>query len=527
MVRLSDAARWQLVVTVFFAACVLPTLGLLGWIVWRHLPGHSRYEAARLERALGLRVSIQRVEHPAPGRIVYRDVELSDPETGRGVLRCDRIQAAWQKPAGDEIENSRLLVIALAAPEINAAEAGNLWPAIERQLTGRAAAGRLGMRLSAGELTIHTQKGAERVNDIQASLDHLQAGTQAQLSFAIDGQAVTEPATVRIGRNHQATPPTTGFELYTGSSPMPASLVAVGLPGMGPLGEEAGFHGYIWANQRPTGWEGEMTGQWLDVDLDRIITDHFDHTLTGLARLAIQRMRFVDGRVEEAAGTVSAGPGMVSRSMLEAVARHLDFDGVARPSAPGQPIPYEQLAFSFSLDSGGLEIVGQCAGAAAGAVMLDSRSRLLGQPTQAQPVADLLQALYPPSRHQIPALRQTNWLARRLPLPLTPTQPAQAAGDTAAYSPSAMGSYRPEESAEAPGTTVAGQERPGDENVSVYVPGPASRRDRSVYASRETEPPATAYGRSVPVDGPADSGYGSNGDSEQNAGVPSAYGRYR
>jgi hypothetical protein len=434
MVHITETARRNLVVTGFVLLCLLPTLAMLAWIVRLHWPGRARAEARQLEALLGLRVSLEEVEHLSPGRAVYKGLQLSDPETGQGVLRCRRLETDWQEAAGDDsTKNARLLILMAESPEINGAQMPNLWRLLNRQLTGRSAGQNIGVRLSAAELTVHTAQRPEVLEEVHASLDQMAAGTQARLSFLDQGQAVSEPATIRIGRNRQTTPPATGFELYTGTADMPGSLLALGLPAIGPLGDDARFHGYIWANQNPQGWAGELTGQWTDVELDRLITDHFPHTLSGLARMTVERIRFADGRVEEASGTVSAGPGMVSRSMLQGLARHLNFEAV-QPTTNNALAPYEQLAFSFSLNAEGLEIQGQCPGGAAGTVMLDRRSRLLSQPpTQPQPVPALLQALFPPSRHQMPALRQTSWLARRLPLPEESLEPIQAAGSAGRF----------------------------------------------------------------------------------------------
>jgi hypothetical protein len=80
-------------------------------------------------------------------------------------------------------------------------------------------------------------------------------------------------------------------------------------------------------------------------------------------------------------------------------------------------LPYDQLAFAFTLDGRGLHVLGLCAEGPAGAVAVDRGRLLLGQSLrQPAPVAALVRTLLPSSQSQVPANRHAAWLLDVLPL---------------------------------------------------------------------------------------------------------------
>ena len=63
----------------FVLVCVVPTTVIVGWGVWRRMPGYAKDEARRLSLLLGMRVSLTAVRHPRPGETVYEGLELVQP----------------------------------------------------------------------------------------------------------------------------------------------------------------------------------------------------------------------------------------------------------------------------------------------------------------------------------------------------------------------------------------------------------------------------------------------------------------
>jgi hypothetical protein len=441
MFRLHDNTRRRICRAAFLLLCVLPTASVSVWCARRHLPGGAAAEAKRLERELGLEVSLAGLRYLRPGRVLYEGLELRDPETGRPLLRCRALEADWQQSTDREGRPRMSLVLIASQPEIEAAAAdpqvgaplGELLDRmLRRQTILRTVPGepQTDVRLAAGQLTLRAAGGSQTLSELQGSIESFAGGTQAEASFRLAGIDTPQPIRIRIVRNRQITPPATGFELDTGGGAVPCGLLAIGLPLLERLGPRSRLRGYIWANQKggkgtSAGWEGEFAGQVYDVDLDDLVTGHFPHKLGGTAQVTIQSARFRRQRLEEASGTLVAGPGVISRSLIDAAVEQLGLVLGAEPQTPGELVPYEQLAVGFLIDARGLQLQGGCSEAghrseavAAGTILADRQGRLLGEPVvQPQPLVALVRTLVPASRHQVPATRQTDWLIGHLPVP--------------------------------------------------------------------------------------------------------------
>ena len=240
-----------------------------------------------------------------------------------------------------------------------------------------------------------------------------------RLDFRLAGADTPEPARIRVVRNRQVSPPASGFELYTGGGELPCNVLAMGLDELKPLGPRCRFRGYIWANETPDGWQGEVTGQLVELDLGGLVTDHFPHKLAGI------------GRGDDSIGPLSPRPtgrGQRHRRGRAGHDRPIALDRGRRPlgtrgrtwnrSLPASWCRTEQLAFSATLDAQGLRLRGRCDNVGHGRCWAAMASRLLGQsPRQPAPAVALVQTLVPQSAVQVPASRQTDWLLRHLPVP--------------------------------------------------------------------------------------------------------------
>lgn len=415
MFQLYDQTRRRVCIAGFFALGVLPVALVAAWCASRYLPGHLRAEAEQLGRQLGLDVRLEGLKHLRPGAVLYEGLEIADPETGQVLLKCRLLEVASQQ--SDDRRRPTLALLA-SQPEIEAAAIGRLWELLQR--TVECHHGRLDadLRIAAGEVTLRAGADSQTLTDVEGNLETLPAGADAQVRFRLAGADTPEPIRIRVVRNRQLAPPASGFELYTGGGELPCNVLAMGLGELKPLGACCRFRGYLWANETPQGWEGEITGQMARLDLGGLVSDHFPHRLSGSGELVIQSARFRRGRLEEASGTLAVGPGTIDRSLIEAAADRLGLTPAAdRPNA-AERIPYEQLAFSLTLDAAGVKLQGRCTNGEPGTILADRNGRLLGEPAeQPKPIAALVQTLVPQSSVQVPASRQTDWLLRHLPVP--------------------------------------------------------------------------------------------------------------
>ena len=122
--------------------------------------------------------------------------------------------------------------------------------------------------------------------------------------------------------------------------------------------------------------------------------------------------------MEEAEGILSAGPGTIDRTLIDAATKHLGLVPTAEEPPATERVPYEQLAMSLVLDANGLKLQGRCTHGGPGTVLANADGRLLGEPApEPRPVVALVQTLVPQNAVQVPATRQTDWLLRHLPVP--------------------------------------------------------------------------------------------------------------
>jgi len=416
MFPLHDRTRRRICLIAFGLLCLLPTAGVLAWCAAWRLPGHVRGEARRLARLSGMTVALAGLHHPRPGRIVYRELELANPETGRRVLHCDRLEAAWNVQNHAEGREKTLLALKASSTEIDAAEWGEVRRLFERVLARRAGPGAVDIRLSCEQIVLRDGEKNRMLDEIRATLKTTETASVAEWSFRPSGSEATDPIRARIRRETTAEDVSNEFELYTGREALSGDVLSRGLGIEEPFDSRCQFRGYLRARHTEAGWDGELFGTFEALELDRLVSDHFSHRLSGRANLTLRRVRFSAGRIEEAEGSLVAGPGMVSRSLLEAAMEHLGLvRGWERPESQ-RLVPYEQLAASFMLDARGLQLRGACGQGEPGTLLLNRRGSLAAEPRQIQSIASLLTTLAPRARYHLPITRETEWLARHLPL---------------------------------------------------------------------------------------------------------------
>jgi hypothetical protein len=440
-----DRTRRMLCRAGFLALCVLPTAAVFAWSSSRTSRAHVSACAAERSRELGLRVALAGVSYPRPGATLYEGIELADSETGAPLVQMRSLEAD---------RGNNLTALFASQPELDALQLAKLWEIVERRIhtpTDPQSA----INLTASAATLHWSGGSQTLTEVLGQLDATSGNggeRVAAVRFRLAGVDSAEPIRLRYSRKladsrttggvEQAAasrverfgtsrvelPAVSNVELHTGGAAVPCSLLTVPLGIANRLGERARFRGSVWATETADGWEGELTGQFTDVDLQTAITEQFPHHLVGTAEITIQKARFRRGRLEEASGTIAAGPGMVSQSLLTAAAENLHLRSAVATESGASIVPYDRLALSFEIDPAGLTLRGQCEGSV-GTVLRRGETVLLAESGGSSgPVVALLRMLVPQSEVQVPATREADWLMRRLPVPqvMPPaTQPPQ------------------------------------------------------------------------------------------------------
>ena len=404
-----DRTRRMLCRAGFLAICLLPTLAVIAWSNSRISSSHATSCANDLSHELGLRASLSGVSYPQPGNTLYEGLELADPETAVSLARMRFLNVG----TGDN-----LVTLIASQPEVDAVQLGRLWETVELRMR-QSLGPRPTVRLVAREATLHWAAGSQTITDLlgELSAKHGDEGERtATLSFRLAGRDTAEPIRISYMRTLSNSRATRRIELNTAAGEIPCSLLIIPLGIRNGLGERARFRGSVSAVETADGWNGELAGEFKEVDLQAVVSEQFPHQLSGSADIAIQHARFERGRLIEARGAIVAGRGAISQSLLQAAAQNLQLTGTATDL--DRPIvSYDQLAMSFSIDSSGLSIGGLCTGANGTIVRRGDASLLAEGTPAARPVLALVRMLVPKSELQVPATRESNWLINHLPIP--------------------------------------------------------------------------------------------------------------
>ena len=286
----------------------------------------AQAEADALGRQLGLAVKLDAVKHLRPGAVLYEGIELADPETGRTIFRSRCLEVVRQQQTDWQGQLRPTLCVIASQPEVEAANLDLAWRWMQRLMASRPGVDKTNLQFSAGEVTMRAGDRSQTLADVAALLEILPDQTQAEIDFRLAGASTPEPARIRVVRNRGDCPdfrpsengtvpfaaPTTRFELLTDANELPCSLLAMALGELKSLGERSRFRGQIFASETPDGWDADVAGQLVELDLDSLVSDHFPHRLSGIGKSTIRSAHFCRGRLEQCDGELVAGRGTVS-----------------------------------------------------------------------------------------------------------------------------------------------------------------------------------------------------------------------
>lgn len=419
------ALRRRICRATFLLVCVVPTLLVGATAVVVSTPSYQRMRIERwrerLANQLGLDVHFSHWEWIDQNQLVMHALELRDPES-QVVLasaRTVRVTPGRQGP-----------VVLLGQPTLNFARFPRLLDVLHEHLLLRTAGtAAVSIDVSSPTLVLEGEPNSDSVLDVRFVLDARDDATEALLEFRSTDAPADETTRLRVVRNRQIDPPATGWELHTGDTGLPCQLVQAWLPQAEQLGDRCRFLGSVWSERLPDGWEVELSGSFVQLDLDRFVTGQFPHKLSGIADVTFTRLVLHQSQVVEAEGTLASSQGVISQTLIQAAAQHLDLQ---QPGSATDNIltRYEDLWLQFVLDDRGLMVAGRDDGLQT--ILADNDGPLLTSGATKRVAAhSLVKLLVPISDLQVPAARETTTLISALPMPaVTPgkTAPAKRTG---------------------------------------------------------------------------------------------------
>jgi hypothetical protein len=396
----------------FVAACLAPAVGMTAATGARHGSAARRALESKLTAELGLAASIERLEYTRPGSVLVHELRLADADSAATVFTCRLVEA--QDVGGR-------LVLRVHDAQIQAAYADRLWELFDERLRRKPPGDRRVIDIVPCRCTWQSARGAQTYEDVALRFEAGADQAWCEIEFRPAGDEVRRPARFAAARTRGANPATL-IEFDTRGERLPTSILAAvaDLPSW--LGPTSTVTGSLTATQGETGWSASLRDFRLSqVDLYSLVSAHFPHRLEGTADVFVSAARIELGRLVEGEGELRAGPGVISRSLVDSGAEFLGWRVERQVDELPQTLSYGELAFAFAVggagdDSPRLSLQGRCR--RRGTLLADGLDRpLVLEPETASPVAALVRTLVPHSRFQVPATRETEWLASRLPIP--------------------------------------------------------------------------------------------------------------
>ncbi len=410
MFSLHENTKTRLCRLAFLALCVAPTCAVLLWSTFIGSGWYRRAHERAIESRLGWQARLESVSTPLPGTLLYEGLEVFDHDTGQLFARLPFLEI--------HTSGESTVVRSPFPATVNGTRLDAFLQLM--QTLARRSRESSSVRFEAGNLTLHLRDGDLTFTDISGGLEGDQRRAQATLHFrrAMAGEQTAELCQLSVTRHAGATSSAHEIRFSTGPTPLPAVLLAPMWPGVERLGQDCHFTGMVKATEQDGGWETKLSGRLDAIDLDLLISRQFPHKLSGLAQARLKQATFVGGRLENATGSMKAGPGVVSRSLLQSAEMHLHVQ--AAPQAlhgRGNLVDYHLLCLGFDVGPQGMSLRGEVPNGR-GAILVDrTHVMAIEPPVVSQPVVALVRTLVPHSDVQVPATRETVGLASALPVP--------------------------------------------------------------------------------------------------------------
>lgn len=355
-----SAARIQLVRTIFVCACLLPTLGLVGWAAYRRSSLYADPLLGAWSQSLGLAVAADSVEHVRPSVVRLREITLTDGR--QHPLAAVPMAELEERSQGTLV---RLPTLALDAHGVRAVAALSLaW------LT---------------EPVRFPRGGVVWIDEFSWNADtreQPQGGFRVEYVVADGGRAIRirrEPAESDELRLRAVAAPG-GLRLEAElicERGLPADLVSAATGWMPTFGPSATIRGHLTASAAGAGggtaaarWNGGGDAVVSGVDLAGMAAVA-GQMARGEAVLRIENLALEDGRITAARFLLSAEEGEVSRTLLERMVTVFGcrLGAAAGPVTSweewlaGPPLAFDDTALAVELDRSGvtLQAVGMSA----------------------------------------------------------------------------------------------------------------------------------------------------------------------
>jgi hypothetical protein len=268
------------------------------------------------------------------------------------------------------------------------------------------------------------------LRDVACVVERTDLGHAISSSFRLAQASETGRFELTVARRHDSSAQATEARLQVMEGSLPAGV----LDGLVDLdswfGEEARLQGVLSFRRsaRSADWDVEFRGRVRDVDLERLVTAHFDGlSLTGRAWLEIERARWgalPEGQGRgwvEVKGSLVGGRGSIGTTTLASMVTEMSFRWHPPAGATPGVVDFEAIGLAFELTPRAEIRISGALGPdyAPGTVLVSGgrRSPLLSAPEGAANVRGLWRLLFPARDEVLVPAAPGAEVMRHLPMP--------------------------------------------------------------------------------------------------------------
>jgi hypothetical protein len=409
MFEMSSKRQMLLYRAGFILLCVVPTLIVaIGAVI----PNRPRTWEDRVFRQLGLPASIGKVKHPRPNTTVLEQVVISDPDSGV-VSRLHAVEVQ---------ETSETLELRLVHPEIRADRIDLLFRAIQQHVMRQQLLDR-SIDVTCPQLVLLSPdaqsddlRPTATIENANCRIAATAKGCKLDLRFSPPGTQGAPPCQVVVEKQGSVSEGSAvKLIVDTRDHFISCSAFSALFPPLKHLGAECQFRGKIQGQLVRSGWSGNISGEFAQLDLYQLIQDQFPHVFDGLATVNIAALEFQNSQIVRASGRLRSARGVIGNSLIQAAADKLGcgLDG----ELTGMSTRFRTIDISFEVSTKGVTIAGNCQANPTTLIEGQFGEPLLKQPASSQPLAALARMLVPDSDVQVPLTRETSKLLSVFPIP--------------------------------------------------------------------------------------------------------------
>jgi hypothetical protein len=410
-----SAGRIRFARTVFVLAGLLPCAGLVAWAL--HLRSAAHRESLRTEwqRAVGVPLEIDAVEHPRPGVVRARGCRLTTPDGGRLTLPAVEIETA---PTEVRLRIDRL------ACDVGAAR---LLGGVVAEWLGREARYPKDCVVEVASFTWASQSAAEGAG-LRAECVTRDGTRAVRIVRAAGAEGHgDELRVVRTPAVDGAADDRVEVEL-TAAGPLPLAIAAGALGRNGlALGEGTMLTGTLQAVREAGRWSGTAAGRVDAIDL-AACTAGMQARAAGAATAVVRRLAWSQGRIRDAEIECAAGRGRVEQRLLDGLVNTVGCrPGPAHRTLAATPErTFDAAGCLLRIDGRGVELV---SGAnLGGALAVADGLALVEPPGAVLPAERLAWLLATPGAVFVPSGGPGAWLLDVMPRAEQAERPGRSGG---------------------------------------------------------------------------------------------------